>query len=207
MRSLLGFLATLLGLLTWFFAAELAAADSAASVVARCDVPVPPGESSQARLTRKGWRRTRAEILNDGAWLKTADIAQGRDLRRYRIEQLLDPEMARAYRGEGRIQDTYPVARNFLWKHWRARRPAYLMLTGQAIGAVTTAHIFIEPEAGSDRWRITWRVVRSSGFVDDLPVFYEMRWIPDARPRPDAAGAKSKVLEFLDRCGESGATL
>ncbi|MGQ0698989.1 MAG: hypothetical protein ACT4PZ_12195 [Panacagrimonas sp.] len=168
------------------------------------------------QLTRKGWWQSRLEILHDGAWLTTASIAQGRNLREYRTEQMLDPQMTMSYEGWGRgkYRDTYTKARDFLWRHWVARRPAYLMLTGQAIGAVTTTHIFVEAEE-SGRWRVVWRIVRSNGVVDDLPMFYEVEWVAAVLPLAEAAGSVEaeglgegkKILRFLDYCGESGASL
>lgn len=155
------------------------------------------------------------EILYDGAWLTTVSIAQGRDLRKYQTEQMLDPQMTMSYEGWGRgkYRDTYPKARDFLWRHWQARRPAYLMLTGQAIGAVTTTHIFVEAE-DSGRWRVAWRIVRSNGVVDDLPMLYDVEWaaaIPLAEAvkpaEAESGGEGEKILRFLDHCGERGASL
>lgn len=204
--------------LAWGVGLVVLAADARSEVppppAVSCESPAPAHESHRARLTRKGWRQSRAPILNEGAWLTTATIAQGRHLGEYRIDQMLDPEMTMAYEGRTRYRDSYRKARDFLWRHWVARRPAYLMLTGQAIGAVTTTHIFVEAE-DSGRWRVAWRIVRSNGVVDDLPMFYGVEWAPATIPGPETEGPADsgsgaggrKVLRFLDHCGELGASL
>ena len=110
---------------------------------------------------------------------------------------------------ETRDDPTLARARTFLWQHWRDHRQAYLSLTLSSVDATSTSHVFIEQDEGG-RWRVSWRIVRHMGVVNDLPTYYSMEWVipggfrkagkplPEGQ-RPDPANDR---LEFRDKCGE-----
>ena len=105
-------------------------------------------------------------------------------------------------------------ARTFLFEHWRDQKQAYLSLTLRSVDATSTSHIFIEQDR-TGRWRVSWRIVRHMGEVDDLPTYYSMRWvIPGGYEEPGAPLAEGQAhdpiknrLEFRDKCGDIEQTL
>ena len=53
-------------------------------------------------------------------------------------------------------QSSYRKGRDFIWKHWREKKRAYIVVMITSPDAGSDVHIFIEPDA-ANVWRIVWR--------------------------------------------------
>jgi len=69
---------------------------------------------------------------------------------------------------KARIASAMGNARAFIWEHWQSKKRGYIRITFNSVDATSTSHIFIEPDS-SGVWQVTWRIVRHSNEVDDLP--------------------------------------
>lgn len=172
-----------------------------------CSVAAPPKELPNARFARKGGRTTPSKVLFQKGVLTVRDVAQGRDLGGYETLTLTNPRPTTVL--ERKNDPIIPRSRTFLWQHWHDHKPAYLILTLSSVDATSTSHIFVEQD-GTGRWRVSWRIVRHTGEVNDLSTYYAIEWVIPAgfrRPgkpllkgqQPDPAKNK---LEFRDSCGE-----
>jgi hypothetical protein len=178
--------------------------------IADCLSPDLPNELPNARFTRRGGRYTRdVKVWRQRDALTVEDVGQGRDLRTYDTLEVAAPEPRVAV--DPRREQFLAPARDFLWKHWRERTRAYLILTASSVDATSTSHVFIEKDEFG-RWRLYWRIVRHHGEVDDLPTIYVVRrvtpvsnWHTRAAPLPEDAELEPGKyrLELLDICGES----
>jgi hypothetical protein len=140
---------------------------------ADCKTASPSGELANARFQRKGGRSTTSRVLSREGELTVTDVAQGRDLKQYDTLRLNPkPRTVIGLRNDPILAH----ARTFLFEHWRDHKQAYLSLTLSSVDATSTSHIFIEQDK-TGRWRVSWRIVRDMGEVDDLPTYYSMRWV------------------------------
>ena len=172
-----------------------------------CNARPEEDELSSESYARKGGRSTKVPVLRERGGLTMADVGQGRDLTKYDRLELVEPGQGTASPVErGRVE---PNARLFLWEHWRDRRPAYVTATFSSVDAISTFHVFVEPDSGG-RWRVAWRIVRHNGQVDDLPTLYAVEWVTprgwEEPGTPLAAGeipdSVKHVLQFRDKCGD-----
>jgi hypothetical protein len=93
-------------------------------------------------------------------------------------------------------------ARQFIWDHWTQQRRAYVRLVFTDADWSSSAHVFIEPDAGGG-WNIAWRaVLEKNKIVDATPItavkrvrlnVSENRWFFRGAEVPD-----SEVLEPHD---------
>jgi hypothetical protein len=171
-----------------------------------CSVAAPSGELPNAQFGRKDGRTTASKVLFRDSVLTFSDVEQGRDLGQYEKLTLINPRPTTV--AERKADPAIPRARSFLWQHWHDRKQGYLRLTLSSVDATSTSHIFVEDNTG--RWRVSWRIVRHMGWVDDRPTYYSVQWvIPAGFRQPGKAlpesqqpdPAKNK-LEFRDKCGE-----
>ena len=49
--------------------------------------------------------------------------------------------------------------RDFIWKQWHEKSRGYVRVTYDSVDAVSTSHIFIEPDK-SGNWSVKWRIAR-----------------------------------------------
>jgi hypothetical protein len=172
-----------------------------------CNVAAPSKELPNARFARKGGRTTASKVLFQGGVLTVKDVVQGRDLGMYETLTLTNPKPMTVV--ENKDDPVIPRARMFLWQHWHDRKQGYLILTLSSVDATSTSHIFVEPDK-TGRWRVSWRIVRHMGQVNDLPTYYSIAWVIPAGFRqpgkslpegqePDPA--KNRI-EFRDKCGD-----
>lgn len=163
------------------------------------------GQRSRAKLSVENGKRAKVSVQNGE--LTVADVAQGRDLQQYDRLRLVDSAHKTV---EEKEQNPFlERARTFLFEHWRDRRQAYLSLTLSSVDATGTSHIFLERD-GAGRWRVSWRVVRDVGVVDDLPTYYSVEWVVPTDygkpgtpvPRGAAADPVKDRLAFRDKCGD-----
>lgn len=94
------------------------------------------------------------EIVSKGGELTTANIAEGRDLKRY--DDGGNCFQAQWRPAQGRPRCSLRHVRNFIWRHWRDKHQGYIRVTFEGIDAFATNHIFIEPNAFG-HWQIIWR--------------------------------------------------
>jgi hypothetical protein len=155
-----------------------------------CSAKAPSNELPNARFARKGGRTTASNVLFQGGVLTVKDVAQGRDLGGYETLTLTNPEPRTVLERRGD-----PI-------------------TLSSVDATSTSHIFVEQD-DTGRWRVSWRIVRYMGEVDDLPTYYSIQWVTPTgfrqpgkplpeRQQPDAA---KNTLEFRDKCGEVESSL
>jgi hypothetical protein len=118
-----------------------------------------PAETPRERFYRRGGRTIQAKtIFLENGELTSASIKGPRQIQQYANGGHFDC---------GR----FPVpeaARDFIWTHWQAKTRGYIRLTFHSVDAVSTSHIFIEPDSGGV-WRIVRRIVRHTNEIDDLP--------------------------------------
>jgi hypothetical protein len=67
-----------------------------------------------------------------------------------------------------RIASAMKRARTFIWEHWQSKKRGYVRLTFNSVDAISTSHIFIEPDS-RELWKIMWRIVRHNNRLDDVP--------------------------------------
>lgn len=171
-----------------------------------CSIAAKPRELPNEAFKRRGGRREQHNVLSEGAHLTIKDVAQGRDLTAYERLTLNDPAMFVIQRDQSRVLAS---ARTFLFEHWREHKSAYLVFTGRSVDAVSTSHIFIEKD-GAGRWRISWRIVRHTGELDEIPTAYSMEWARPAGygepnmpiPNGQTPDAVNDVVELRGKCGE-----
>ena len=173
-----------------------------------CESGAPVGELARERFVRTGGRTTRyVNVWRDGDSFVADGIAQGRNLGLYERLDLADPEPRTV--GDPGGDSVLAQARKFLWLNWHDRRRAYLTITLSSVDAMSTAHVFIEPDE-TGRWRVYWRSVRSKGVIDDSPTAYSMEWIiPRGYDEPGTPIGVGQMpdpvrdqLQFRDVCGE-----
>jgi hypothetical protein len=172
-----------------------------------CSAKAPSNELPNARFARKGGRTTASKVLFQGGVLSVKDVAQGRDLGRYETLTLTNPKPTTVLERKG--DPVIQRARVFLWQHWHDRKQGYLILTLSSVDASSTSHIFLEQD-DTGRWRVSWRIVRHMGEVDDLPTYYSIQWVnptgfrQPGKPLPEEQqpDAAKNTIEFRDKCGE-----
>jgi hypothetical protein len=117
------------------------------------------GQTERERFFSEGGKEIDVEIIERGAELTTADIAQNRDLKLYEDGGHVD---CRHWR-EDRVQppsDCEGKVRTFIWNHWKRHHRGYIRLTGNSVDSTSTMHVFVEPGEGNE-WVIVIRNVNS----------------------------------------------
>jgi hypothetical protein len=154
-------------------------------------------ETPVERFRRLGGRETRAEVIVQRGELTTSDIAQERNLSVYDSGGHFNCRNWVTEQDRTEINCDVPVVRNFIWQHWRDRRRGYIRITFDSVDAVSTSHIFIEPDSNGN-WHVAWRIVRHFGMVTDIPDIVSVERA--IRRRNDRSG--SYVLVFKGREGD-----
>jgi len=170
-------------------------------------------ETPNERFYRKGGKETKAEVFVDHGALTSSKIAQQRDLTMYDDGGHINCRMGLVrYSGESagdfspeRCQ--LPKLRDFVWTHWQTKKRAYIRISFDTVDAVSTSHIFIEPDSDG-KWHVVWRIARHTNEITDIPDIRSMR-------QRAATGADVEcrckpgdiVLSFIDWEGDENQTL
>jgi hypothetical protein len=127
----------------------------------------------------KETQETKTEVIKEkNGELNTRDITQNRDMTQY--EQgghiicggLISKENSDNKCDEIKVRD-------FIWGNWNKKKRSYITITYNGIDAVSTSHIFIEPN-DQDEWRLAWRIVRLhtmpeySNLITDMPTIFNI---------------------------------
>jgi hypothetical protein len=161
-------------------------------------------ETPNERFYRKGGKSTKAAIIVQNGQLTTAAIAQGRDLSLYD-----DGGHANCRAGMVRFQGESAAdfnsencrilkVRDFIWEHWQNKRKGYIRISFDSVDAVSTSHIFVEPDQNG-KWHVAWRIVRHFGEITDIT---DIISVERAEPKRTDRGGGSYVLVFKDRDGD-----
>ena len=132
----------------------------------------PKDELPVERFLRKGGKTTKVKVFWDKkVGVTSKDVAQKRDLTRYEDggHFFCGGRFGGASMGPSELEECDRVRiRNFIWNHWQNKTMGYVVFTGNSVDAVSTSHIFIEPDKNG-KWHVAWRIVRHHGEIDDLP--------------------------------------
>jgi hypothetical protein len=157
-------------------------------------------ESPRERFERKGGKSVQVRITaTKGGELTGPTVTDERDLRLYDQGGHFAcrshiPGTEKNYKeNQKQIEKTVEVARVFIWQHWQDKKRGYIRLTFDSVDALSTAHIFVEPDAAG-KWQIVWKWARDSGSVDTLPLIRALEQTPGERGR--------RILLFEDADGE-----
>jgi len=125
-------------------------------------------------LSASAWCQQTVKVktfLRNGE-LTSQDIAGARQLSEYDNGGHFDCGRCKAD-----FRCTVPTALNstraFIWDHWANKKRGYIRLSGHSVDAMSTWHIFIEPDS-SGAWSIVLRVVRDHDEIDDRPLIHRV---------------------------------
>lgn len=143
-------------------------------------------ETPSERFYRKGGKEAKAEVFLDHGALTTSDIAQNRDLTLYDDGGHVNCRVGMLrYSGEttndfSRERCQVQRSRDFVWGHWQTKKRAYIRISFDTVDAVSTSHLFIEPDRDG-RWHVAWRIARHSNEITDIPDIRSIRQRPAMR--------------------------
>jgi hypothetical protein len=170
--------------------------------------PTKRTETPNEKFVRKGGKTIQTEIYTgDDEELTSSIISGQRDLKLY--------EQARHFncrrwtsaainnkRNYDEVEQRLTKAREFIWEHWRNKKRGYLRITLDSVDAVSTSHIFIEPDA-QGTWQIVWRIARWHAMMrdslDDMPI---LRQVEKSKNKNGQT-----ILIFKDADGEDSTSL
>jgi hypothetical protein len=150
-------------------------------------------ETPNQRFYRKGGSEIPAQVIRKRYDELTADgIAEGRDLVLYDDGGYFDcrsyyPAKDHGVCDEGKVRD-------FIWSHWQEKRRCYVRITYSSVDAVSTSHIFVEPNA-QGQWHVAWRIVRHSNEITNIPDIVNIELV-------NGESGKSSYLVFKDNEGD-----
>src|SRR5215813_12700427 len=111
----------------------------------------------QRNLVQSGTTTTPAKVFEKSKDELTAEnIAQGRDLLKYDDGGFFD---CRGWVPLKSPQCDESKLKTFVWQKWSEKRRGYIRVTYDSVDAISTSHIFIEPDE-SGKWSVIWRIVR-----------------------------------------------
>ena len=147
---------------------------AALTTVLATQTPKKKNETPNERFYRKGGKETKAVVIIKDGELTTSDVAQQRDLASYASGGHINCRdgMVR-YGGESAADFSsercqLPKLRDFVWEHWQAKKRGYIRISFDSVDAVSTSHLFIEPDKDG-KWHVAWRIVRHLGEITDVP--------------------------------------
>ena len=165
-------------------------------------------ETPSERFYRKGGKETKTEVVMDHGALTSADIAQRRDLSIYDDGGHINCRLGMVcYSGEaakdfGREQCQLPKLRDFVWGHWQTRKRGYIRVSFDSVDAVSTSHLFIEPDSDG-KWHVAWRIARHNHEITDIPNIRSIRQRPATRTDIECrCKPGDTVLSFIDWEGD-----
>jgi hypothetical protein len=170
-------------------------------------------ETANERFYRKGGKETKASVIVKNGKLITLDIAQERDLASYDDGGDINCRVGTVrYPGETAADFSWERCqlskfRDFVWEHWQTKRRGYLRISFDSVDAVSTSHLFIEPDTDG-KWHVAWRIVRHIGEITDMP---NIRGIKQRAATSNDFGCRcspgSMILSFIDWEGDEIQTL
>jgi hypothetical protein len=186
---------------------------AALTIIVDTQSPKKKDETPKQRFYRKGGKETKASVIVKTGKLIASDIAQERDLASYddggdincRVGTVRHPGETAADFSSERCQ--LSKLRDFVWEHWQTKRRGYLRISFDSVDAVSTSHLFIEPESDG-KWHVAWRIVRHFGEITDMPNIRGIKQRPatsndfECRCSPG-----SMILSFIDWEGDEIQTL
>jgi hypothetical protein len=170
--------------------------------------PTKRTETPNEKFVRKGGKTIQTEIYTgDDEELTSSIISGQRDLKLY--EQAGHFSCRRwtsaainNKRNYDEVEQRLTKAREFIWEHWRNKKRGYLRITLDSVDAVSTSHIFIEPDA-QGTWQIVWRIARWHAMMrdslDDMPI---LRQVEKSKNKNGQT-----ILIFKDADGEDSTSL
>jgi hypothetical protein len=144
---------------------------------------------------RKGGKESKAKIIYQDGELTASNIAQARDLTQYDGGGHFNCRKWTRPQGAAQSNCDLPKVRDFILQHWQDKRRGYIRITFDSVDAVSTAHIFIEPNP-QGRWHVAWRWARHSGVVTDLP---DIVTVERANLERTGVNDGSYILVFKDK--------
>jgi hypothetical protein len=165
-------------------------------------------ETPAERFYRKGGKETKADVVVDHGALTTANIAQQRDLTIYDDGGHINCRLGMVrYAGETASDFSaercqLPKLRNFMFEHWVAKKRGYVRISFDSVDAVSTSHLFIEPD-GDGKWHVAWRIARHNNKITDIPDVRSLRQRPATRADIECrCKPGDTVLSFIDADGD-----
>ena len=159
-------------------------------------------ETPAERFYRKGGKETKAKIISEKGELTTSDIAQERGLSLYDSGGHFNCRSWIPAQDDPKPNCDIPKVRDFIWQHWENKQRAYIRITFDSVDAVSTSHIFIEPDQNG-KWHVAWRIVRHLGEITDIP---DIRSIKQRRATREDFECNCKpgtmILSFIDWEGD-----
>ncbi len=160
-------------------------------------------ETPAEQFYRKGGKESKTIITYRDGELTASNIAQGRDLNQFDSGGHFDCRKWTRPKGEAQSKCELPKVRDFILQHWQDKRRGYIRITFDSVDAVSTAHIFIEPNP-QGIWHVAWRWARHTGIITDLP---DIISVERANPEKADIDGGSNVLIFKDKDGDESQRL
>lgn len=99
--------------------------------------------------------------------------------------------------GRDPVAATTKNARDFIWRHWQAKKRGYIRITFNSVDATSASHIFIEPDARGVS-QGTWKIVRHNDMESSPKGNRHMRRILNQAANA-AAKSKGTIFEIVYR--------
>jgi hypothetical protein len=165
-------------------------------------------ETPSERFYRKGGKETKAKVFVDHGALATSDIAQKRNLTIYDDGGHINCRLGMVlYSGEtandfSRERCQLSKLRDFVWEHWQTKKRAYIRISFDSVDAVSTSHLFIEPDRDG-QWHVAWRIARHTNEITDIPEIRAIRQRPATREDIECRCHPGTILlSFIDWEGD-----
>ncbi len=165
-------------------------------------------ETDAERFYRQGGKETKAEVFIDHGALTSSGIAQKRDLRIYDDGGHINCRLGMVrYSGETANDFSperclLPKLRDFVWEHWQSKKRAYIRISFDSVDAVSTSHLFIEPDSDG-QWHVVWRIARHNNRITDIPNVRSIRRRPAIREDVECrCNPGTMLLSFIDWEGD-----
>jgi hypothetical protein len=186
---------------------------AALAIVLATQSPEKKDETLNERFYRKGGKGTKASVIIKDGELTTSDVAQQRDLASYDKGGHINCRAGMVrYQGESAADFSskrwqLPKLRDFIWDHWQAKKRGYIRISFDSVDAVSTSHLFIEPDKDG-KWHVAWRIVRHLGEITDIPDIRAVKQRSATRHDFECrCDPGSMILSFIDWEGDEIQTL
>lgn len=146
-------------------------------------------ETPNEKFYRQGGKETKAEVISQGYELTTSNIAEKRSLSVYDAGGHFN---CREYAKD--VNCDFSKIRDFIWQHWQNKQRGYIRVTFDSVDAVSSSHIFIEPDK-SGTWHIAWH----NHVLTDIP---EIIFLEQAKPEKTETDGGKFILVFKNNEGD-----
>jgi hypothetical protein len=165
-------------------------------------------ETPSERFYRKGGKETKADVYLDHGALTTSGIALKRDLTIYDYGGHIDCRVGMVRYSDETAKDVskercqLSKLRDFVWEHWQTKKRAYIRISFDTVDAVSTSHLFIEPDRDG-QWQVAWRIARHTNEITDIPEIRDIRQRLSTREDIECRCAPgTTLLSFIDWEGD-----